>query len=168
MQLIKIDKTRYRKHLNRITLASIAALTLLSLGISTLLILLFSDGQSSNFYLNLIGVISGCVIVAFLLKKFRSHAYFSEVAYIWDLKQELNLIQRKIRQLDAAATENNPDALLILAFSYEGSALIWQLDDNTLMMSELNIARSKLQQQAEEAGLQLDISQYKRDLLNKF
>ncbi|MDX3773898.1 DUF3087 family protein [Chromatiaceae bacterium AAb-1] len=168
MQLLTIDKARYRQHLNRITVASIAVLTVLSLAISSVLIILLSDGQGSNFYLNLTGVVIAAVITVLILKKLKTHPYFNEVAYIWDLKHELNLIQRKIRRIDAAAAQNNPDALLILAFSYAGSALIWQLDNNTLMMSELNIARNKLQQQIEAAHLQLDVNNYSRNLLNQF
>ena len=68
----------------------------------------------------------------------------------------------------AAAEQHNPSALLILLYSYAGSRLIWQLDDNTLMMSELNLADNKLQQQIAELGLKLDPADYRRELLNQF
>ena len=89
-------------------------------------------------------------------------------AWSRDLKHELNLIQRKLRAIQAAAEQNDATALLILAFSYAGSRLIWQLDDNTLMMSELNLADNKLQQQIAELGLKLDPADYRRELLNQF
>lgn len=168
MQLKVIDKALYRKRLNRITVLSILALLTVSLASSTLLISLLSDGSGSNFWLNFAGVVIGCILVGSALKKLKRHPYFSEVAYIWDLKHELNLIQRKLRAIQAAAEQHNPSALLILAYSYAGSRLIWQLDDNTLMMSELNLADNKLQQQIAELGLKLDPADYRRELLDQF
>ena len=168
MQLKVIDKAQYRKRLNQITVLSILALLIISLASSTLLISLLSDGSGSNFWLNFGGVVIGCILVGSALKKLKRHPYFSEVAYIWDLKHELNLIQRKLRAIQAAAEQHNPSALLILLYSYAGSRLIWQLDDNTLMMSELNLADNKLQQQIAELGLKLDPADYRRELLNQF
>lgn len=168
MRLKSVDKIRYRKHLNVITVISILCLIAISLGSSTLLILWLSDGEGSNFFLNLAGVVMGCLLVGFTLHKLRNHPYFAEVTYIWDLKQELNRIQRKMKKLEDAVSQHNPTAMLILAFSYEGSALIWELDNNTLMMSELNIARNKLQQQAEAADIELNTDDYHRELLKQF
>ncbi|WP_229833484.1 DUF3087 family protein [Alishewanella longhuensis] len=163
-----IDKTLYRQRLNRITVASILALIIVSLSSSTLLIALLSDGTGSNFWLNFSGVAMGCLIVGYTLKRLKQHPYFSEVAYIWDLKHELNLIQRKRKAIDAAAAQNDINALIIQAFSFKASKLVWQLDDNTLMMSELTIADNKLQQQIAAAGLTLDATDYERDLLARF
>lgn len=168
MQLKTIDKTRYRQRLNRTTIASVLALIIVSLSSSTLLIALLSDGSGSNFWLNFSGVVIGCLIVGFTLKRFKQHPYLTEVAYIWDLKHELNLIQRKMKAIEAAAAQNTPDALLILLYSYQASRLVWQLDDNTLMMSELALAQNKLQQQIDAAGLTLDANDYQRDLLARF
>jgi len=168
MQLKTIDKTLYRQRLNRITIASILALLVISLSSSTLLIALLSDGTGSNFWLNFSGVVIGCVTVGYTLKRLKSHVYFTDVAYIWDLKHELNLIQRKMKAIEAAAAQNMPEALLTLLFSYQASRLVWQLDDNTLMMSELAIAQNKLQQQIDTAGLTLNAADYRRDLLTRF
>lgn len=168
MQLKTIDKTRYRQRLNRTTIASVLALIIVSLSSSTLLIALLSDGSGSNFWLNFSGVVIGCLIVGFTLKRFKQHPYLTEVAYIWDLKHELNLIQRKMKAIEAAAAQNKPEALLILLYSYQASRLVWQLDDNTLMMSELALAQNKLQQQIDAAGLTLDANDYQRDLLARF
>jgi len=168
MQLRAVDKASYRKHLNRITVLSILALVVLSLGSSTLLIALLSDGQGSNFWLNFSGVVIGCIIVGLTLSRLKTHPYFTDVAYVWALKHELNLIQRKLKAIEQGAAELNPDALLILSFSYAGSKLVWQLDDNTLMMSELTLADNRLQQKIADAGLTLDPADYRRELLNRF
>lgn len=168
MQLRTINKKCYRSRLNRIILASILALAGISLGSSTLLIQLFSEPGAGNFWLNATGVLIGCLVVGTALKQLKSHPYFFEVAYIWDLKHELNLIQRKLKAVSAAADRLDPTALTILAFSYAGSRLIWQLDDNTLVLSELNQADNALQQKITAAGLQIDPSQYQRPMLEKF
>lgn len=168
MQLKTIDKMLYRQRLNRITVVSILALIVVSLSSSTLLIALLSDGSGSNFWLNFSGVVIGCCTVGYTLKHLKKHPYFVDVAYIWDLKHELNLIQRKMKAIEAAAAENMPDALTTLLFSYQASRLVWQLDDNTLMMSELAIAQNKLQQQIDAAGLTVNAADYSRDVLARF
>jgi len=168
MQLMSIDKVQYRQRLNRITICSIAALIVISLSSSSLLIALLSDGQGSHFWLNFLGVVIGCVVVGTSLKRLKKHVFFQEVAYIWELKHELNLIQRKLRKIEAAAAKNDPDALLILLFSYQASRLVWQLDDNTLMMSELSLAQNTLQQQITTTGLDVNVANYRRELLSRF
>ncbi len=168
MQLLTIDKTLYRQRLNRITVASIFALIILSLGSSTLLIALIGNSEGGNFWLNFAGVVFGCLVVGLSLSRLKSTAYFHDVAYIWDLKHELNLIQRKQRAIDAAAANNDLDALCILAFSYAASKLVWQLDDNTLMMSELNLASNRLQDKLAAANLTVDPAAYTRELLARF
>ncbi|MEE2002563.1 DUF3087 family protein [Alkalimonas sp. MEB108] len=168
MQLKTIHKERYRNRLNRIIIASILALAGISLGSSTLLIQLFSAPGAGNFWLNFTGVVLGCLVVGTALKRLKSHPYFFEVAYIWDLKHELNLIQRKLKAIQIAADRLEPEALTILAFSYAGSRLIWQLDDNTLVLSELNKADNALQQKIADAGLRISAEDYRRQLLEKF
>jgi len=168
MQLMSIDKVQYRQRLNRISICSIAALIVISLSSSSLLIALLSDGQGSHFWLNFFGVVIGCIVVGISLKRLKNHAFFKEVAYIWDLKHELNLIQRKLRAIEAAAAKHDPDALLILLFSYQASRLVWQLDDNTLMMSELSLAQNTLQQQITTTGLDVNVANYRRELLSRF
>lgn len=169
MQLKKIDKSLYRQRLRVIIIVSVVALLIISFASSTLLIQLFSEPNSGNFFYNLTGVILGCLVVGSVLKKLKYQSpYFAEAAYIWDLKHELNLIQRKLKAIEAAAAKNDPAALTILSFSYAGSRLLWQLDDNTLMMSELNQADNALQQQIETLGLTISAEQYQRELLAAF
>lgn len=169
MQLKKIDKTFYRQRLKGIIILSIVALLTISLMSSTILITLFSEPNSGNFFFNLAGVVIGCLVVGFTLNKLKANSpYFVEAAYIWDLKHELNLIQRKLKAIEAAAAKNDQAALTILSFSYAGSRMLWQLDDNTLMMSELNQADSALQQQIEALGASISADQYQRDLLARF
>ncbi|NOH81469.1 DUF3087 domain-containing protein [Vibrio sp. RE86] len=168
MKLQKIDKQLYRSRLNVVIVSCIAALAVASLAISQTLIALFPSESGSHFHWNLLGVVVSAIGVVVTLSKLKSHPKMHEVAYVWDLKQSLNLIYRKKRKLDAAAEQGNADAMLALQFSYEGSRQLWQLDDNTITMDSLNTAQEKLDELAKEYGVDLDVSEYHSDILKSF
>lgn len=168
MQLKTIDKQLYRSRLNIIIVSCIVVLAALSLSVSQVLIQLWPSESGSHFSWNLLGVIVAAIIVVMSLLKLKAHPKMREVAYVWDLKQELNRIYRKNRKLLAAAKEGNADAMLALHFSYEGSRQLWQLDDNTITISSLNTAQTQLDEWANEFNVQLDIRDYHTDLLTQF
>jgi hypothetical protein len=168
MQLIQIDKTRYRRHLNRVIVACIAALIVGSLSIAQGLIALFPDESGSHFHWNLLGVIISSIAIGFTLNKYRHHEYMTEVVYVWDLKQTLNKINRKMMKLKPAAEQGNMDALLALQYSYAGSRLLWQLDDNTIIMDDLAIAQAELDRLIEKYQLKIDVNTYDNSILKQF
>ena len=168
MQLQQIDKARYRKHLNKVILACIAALTIGSLGISQLLILLFPDSNGSHFHWNLLGVVVTSIVIGLTLKKVKSHPFMYEVAYVWDLKQALNRITRKMMAIKKAAKEGDVDAMLAIQFSYSGSKQLWTLDDNTITMEDLSIWQAELDALARQYQVELDITKYDERILTKF
>lgn len=168
MQLQQIDKARYRKHLNKVIFACIGALTFGSLGIARLLIVLFPDQDGSHFHWNLLGVIVSSLVIGFTLKKYKSHPFMYEVAYVWDLKQALNKVTRKMPKLKKAAKEGNLDAMLAIQFSYSGSKQLWTLDDNTITMDDLSLWQAELDNLAKEHNVSLDVEQYNEQLLNQF
>lgn len=168
MQLIKIDKTRYRRHLNWIIFGCIAALAIGSLAISQTLIALFPDPSGSHFHWNLLGVVISTVTIGWLLNKYRSHPFMTEVVYVWELKQALNKISRKMAKLKIAAQQGNADALLALQYSYAGSRLLWHLDDNSIVMEELALAQLELDSLLVKYKLTLDVEQYNEQILKQF
>ena len=168
MQLIEINKSRYRKHLNRVIAACILGLALGSLAISQALILLFPDESNSHFHWNLLGVIVTGATIGWLLNKFRTHEFMYEVVYVWELKQSLNRINRKMPKLMAAGREGNIDALLAIHFSYAGSRQLWQLDDNTIIMDELSIQQAELDSIVTQYNLTLNLDDYDERILKKF
>ncbi|RJX72895.1 DUF3087 domain-containing protein [Vibrio sinensis] len=168
MQLKTIDKQLYRSRLNIVIVACIASLTVSSLAIAQILIQLFPSESGSNFHWNLLGVVISAIGLIMVLLKLKTHPKMQEVAYVWDLKQALNLIYRKNRKLLAAAKQGNADAMLALQFSYDGSRQLWQLDDNTITMSSLNEAQAQLDRWVEEYGVTLDVSTYHSGLLKAF
>jgi hypothetical protein len=168
MQLIEINKTRYRKHLNLVIVGCISGLIIGSLAISQTLIGLFPDESGSHFNWNLLGVVITTVTIAWLLNKYRTHNFMTEVVYVWELKQSLNKINRRMPKLKVASSEGSVDALLAIHYSYAGSRLLWQLDDNTLVMDELAMQQAELDRKAAEFNLTLNVDDYDERILTRF
>ncbi|NTS77611.1 DUF3087 domain-containing protein [Catenovulum sp. SM1970] len=168
MQLKQINKARYRKHLNRVIIGCIILLTALSLGISTTAIYLFTDREGTHFWHNLAGVAAAVIIIVQILKKYQHHDYLTEIKYVWDLKQVLNLITRQNTKIQQAADNNERDALLITLFSYKGSMQVYQLDDNTITMSELNRKLSVLEEKIADLNLDIQVEQFDKTLLEQY
>lgn len=168
MQLIQIDKARYRKHLNRVIIGCGLALAAGSLAISQTLIALFPDESGSHFHWNLLGVIVTSISIGWALNKYRTHNYMTEVVYVWELKQALNKITRKMAKLKAAGREGDPQALLAIHYSYAGSRLLWQLDDNTITMDELAIKQAELDSVAAQFNVTLNADDYDESILKQY
>tara|TARA_R110001583_G_scaffold81253_2_gene217013 strand:+ start:44964 stop:45470 length:507 start_codon:yes stop_codon:yes gene_type:complete len=168
MLLIEIDKTRYRRHLNRLIVVSIAFLFVGSLGIAQLLIHLFPASEGSHFHWNLLGVVSTALIMMVIFNTYKTHDFLTEVVYVWQLKKELNLIARKMTKLTPASKMGDVNAMLALQFSYSGSRQLWTLDDNLITMSRLEKSQQALDLLAEKFDVHLDISKYESALLKAF
>ncbi|MFT4746003.1 MAG: hypothetical protein ACI8XG_000071 [Congregibacter sp.] len=168
MRLIEINKVRYRRHLNIVIAGCIGGLAIGSLGISQTLIGLFPDESGSHFNWNFLGVFITSVTIAWLLNKYRAHDFMTEVIYVWELKQTLNKINRKMPKLKAASRKGNLDALVAIHYSFAGSRLLWQLDDNTIVMDELVVQQTELDKIAEKYNLILNTDDYDNKILKQF
>lgn len=168
MQLIDIDKARYRKHLKMVFIGCAVSLAVASLALSQTLIAIFPDESGSHFHWNLLGVVVSAVTIGWLLNRYRQHDFMREVTYVWELKQALNKITRKMPKLEAAARDGNRDALLAMQYSYAGSRLVWQLDDNTLTLDTLAIKQRELAHLAEKFHVTLSAADYDEKILTGF
>jgi hypothetical protein len=168
MQLIDINKKRYRRHLNYVIVACVISLIVGCLVISQLLIAVFPDASGSHFHWNLMGVVITSLLIGLVLNKYRSHDFMTEVAYVWDLKQVLNRINRKMLKLKAAAQEGNVNALLAINYSYAGSRLLWQLDDNLIIMEQLATDQAEIDGLAMTYNLILKPEDYDEAVLKEF
>lgn len=168
MKLIEINKTRYRRHLKLVMAGCIVGLAVGSLGLSQLLIAFFPDASGSHFHWNLLGVVISGVTIACLLNYYRQHDFMTEVVYVWELKQSLNKINRKIARLETAAREGSVNALIAMHYSYAASRLLWQLDDNTLLMDELALKQAELNSLAEKVNITLDANDYDESMLTQY
>lgn len=168
MKLIKVNKARYRRHLNIVIAVCIVSLVIGSLAISQTLIALFPDQSGSHFHWNLSGVVASCVVIGLILNKYRHHNFMIEVIYVWELKKALNRINRRMRKLESAAHEGNVKALLALYYSYAGSSLLWQLDDNSIVMEELVAKQKELDNLALKFNITLNVDDYDDKILKEF
>jgi len=168
VQLINIEKSRYRRHLNRLIIGSIAFLLLSSLGISSLLILIMSQDGQDNFMLNISGVIVGSAIIISVVTLNKHHPWMREIYYVWRLKMELNFINRKLRFIEKAAAEHDITALVVLHFSYRASRQLWTLDDNTISIDTLTDKEQRLDSTIATLNLPVDSDKYQRTMLKSF
>ena len=168
MILKKIDKALYRKHLRVVFVGMALTLMAISVAASTLFIYLFSSPGASNFLYNMAGVAAAAIIIFVVLNKFRHHPYLLEVVYVWDLKQQLNRINRKLRKIEAAVDNNDINAMIIMNFVYQGSKQLYELDDNTITMGSLVNKINALEERMQDLGLSLSTSDFDPVMLEKF
>jgi len=168
MKLRPIDKTRYRKHYKIVFAAIVIELIAVSLVSSTLLISWLSSPDESHFILNLVGVVVAVLLVLYAVYRFRNHPFMDEVVYVWNLKKQLNLIYRKQHKIEPLIEDNNVDAMVIMNYMYQGSKQLYELDDNTITMSDLAIKTRRLNTKLEEKELKLTTDDYYSGLLGQF
>jgi hypothetical protein len=106
--------------------------------------------------------------VAYTVYRLRDHPFMNEVVYVWNLKKQLNLIYRKQHKIEPLIEGNNIDAMVIMNYMYQGSKQLYELDDNTITMSDLAIKTSHLNTKLEEKELQLTTEDYYSGLLARF
>jgi hypothetical protein len=166
MKLVDIDKKRYRKHLRWVFAGIAVALTAIAIGSSTILISLFSTPEESHFWLNVAGVVIAVALVVSLLQKLRAHPFMKEVVYVWELKQVLNRIHRRERELEAAVAAGDTEALIIMNFFYRGSRQLYELDDNLVTIDELINKILHHDKRLAEAGLTTDTDTFDPAMLD--
>jgi len=208
MQLIEIDKVRYRKNLNIIIVGFISSLLVLSLLFGTVFISAFSNvsditpsvqaellpsereqnelsqpevgvtekasegvnvqvevEQDSNFRYNLLGVILALLANAAILHSAKNSAFFTEVYYVWKVKQLQNLVYRKLKKIKLAAKSGEETALIILSFYYQSQLQVYQLDDNTITLETIQKHLQELNDTINEFGLTISSDQFDKSLI---
>jgi hypothetical protein len=168
MQLINVDKTRYRKHLNIIIVGFIITLLVLALIFGQLLIALFAQEGVNNFRYNLLGVILSLMACAAVLHVLKNSNFFTEIYYVWQVKQIQNLVYRKLKKIKSAAKNDDVNALIILSFYYQSLQQVYQLDDNTLTITKVNKDLSDLQETIANKNLTISAEQFDKKLLNSY
>lgn len=164
----QIDKVTYRKHLNITLVACAAALLCLSLTLSAIFIAIVSSPEADNFNLNLMAVVVSIAIIVTALIQMKHTPFLHEVYYVWCLKMELNFINAKLRHIEKAAANNEVNALITLAYYYQGSRQLWTLDDNTISIDSLAIKEQALEQKIQSVGLNIDTTHYQREMLKSY
>ena len=168
MKLQTIDKAIYRKRLNILLGASVAVLLITSLSVSNILIALFGSGiEGDNFWWNLGGVVVGAIVVAGLFKIISVKPYMAEINYVRGLKREMNRIYRSSKKLLAALEVDDKNAMIISYFNLQASRQVYQLDNNTLTMDELNEKIRVLDEKISELGFSISVEDYQPELVKQ-
>ncbi len=192
MQLIDIDKARYRKNLNIVIVGFIGSLLVLSLLFGSILISLFSTvGDSAviqvasdalansvsdaanvepetNFRYNLLGVVLALLANAAVLHSIKNSEFFKEIYYVWQIKQLQNLIYRKLKKVKAAGKEGDETALIILCFYYQCQIQVYKLDDNTITLSSIEKHLQEVNDTIANKGLSINASQFDKKMITSF
>lgn len=180
MKLKNIDKTEYRHKLNRIIVGFVVGFAVLSILFGTLFIALSALGEApqivaesgeprNNFKYNLAGVIVGLFVSGAILHRLRETDYFTEVYYVWQLKQIQNLVYRKLGKVKIAAfEEHDVQAIKLLNYYYESLKQVYQLDDNTLTLSAVNTDHQKVIALAQSCNVSLDQYEFNKAQLAQF
>lgn len=168
MQLIDINKSRYRKHLNYIIAGFISSLLVLSLVFGQLLIASFEQEGVSNFRYNLLGVILALLACAAILHSIKKSDFFKEAFYVWELKQIQNLIYRKLKIIKNAAKNDETEAITILLFYYQSLQQVYELDDNTLTIASVQKELNEIQETITNKNLTINSEQFTKNLLNSY
>ena len=168
MKLQTIDKALYRKRLNILLVTNVAVLLITALSVSNILIVLFgSEVDGDNFWWNLLGVAAGVAVIVGLFKVLVTKPFMAEVNYVRSLKQEMNRIYRSSKKLQAALEANDNNAIIISYFNLQASKQVYQLDNNTLTMDELNEKIKLLDEKIAELGLTVSVEDYQSSLLKQ-
>ena len=91
----------------------------------------------------------------------------SEVNYVRSLKAEMNRIYRSSKKINAALEQNDKTAIIISYFNLQASKQVYQLDNNTLTMDELNEKIRVLDAQIESLGLEVTTDDYRPELVKQ-
>lgn len=171
MKLQHVDKGIYRKNMNLFMVTLVLSLILLSLSFGAGLIALFgvpaiSGEPTGNFHLNLLGVILAVILCSAIVFQLKAKPFFTEIYYVWQLKQLQNRIYRKLIKIKTAAAKNDVNALITLLFYYTSLRQVYLLDDNTLTLATVDQTLSQLQTQIQELGLALNAEQFTPKLLD--
>lgn len=110
---------------------------------------------------------AGLACLAFLYTV-RHHDFMLEVYYIWQLKQGLNKIYRKLKAIEAAADDDNIDAIIILNYYYTASSQLFKLDDNTITLDSLQLQIDKINSRIATKNLTIKLEDYDASMLAKF
>ena len=168
MKLQDINKSRYRKHINIVIVALIVSLMAMALSFGQLFIAMLGSEGGDNFIFNVSGVVLASVICLLVLLNIRQHEFMTEVYYVWQLKQGMNKIYRKLKKVEAAKDEGDIDAIIVLNFYYAASNQLFKLDDNTITMDSLQIEINKLQELIESKNLKISTQDYDPSMLERY
>ncbi|REL26869.1 DUF3087 domain-containing protein [Thalassotalea euphylliae] len=173
MKIETVNKANYRKKLNQVTVVFVILFALLALVFGSLFIALFAEpivdpDTQSNFRYNLGGVILALVTMGMITNSVKRHEFLHEIYYVWRLKQLHNSIYRKLAKIKAGQIEGHENAKIILAFYYQTLKQVYELDNNTLTINNVNLEINKLQQKIGVEQYEQYTHQFEKKMLENY
>lgn len=166
MALPVIDKARYKKRLNWLQGSAVVLLMLSALLFSNLLVSHYgSDG--SNLWLNATAVLLSVLLLSLIFAVLKHQPWMADIRYIMQLKQRLNRIYRASKAVDAAVANDQKNGLIVRYFSLHASKYLYQLEDNTLTLEELQQQIDDLDEQIARLQLTIGLDDYSDDILQQ-
>lgn len=148
------DPETFRRQTRRSTFIVIGSFALLGMALPALLIGLFGSADSSNFGLNLTGVLLAAAITATLVRTvFLKQPWMDAAAYGWRLKRSLMRVTNQMHQVKDGVQAGDEQAMLLLRFYHLGLQEMHHLDGNSSDLLELVAEREQLRATLAERGL---------------
>lgn len=121
--------------------------------------------KPNNFRWNLLGVILGLLLSSLTLNHVKHSDFFTEIYYVWQLKQIHNRIYRKLTKIKKLASSGHEDSYIVLYYYYVSLKSVYELDDNTLVISRVNKEISALEDAISQAQFTVNTSLFSEPLL---
>ena len=97
--------------------------------------------------------------------KIKNSGFFTEIYYVWQVKQIQNLVYRKLKKIKLAAKNGEQTAMIILSFYYQSQLQIYKLDDNTITLSTIENHQQQLNDLIANSGLTISANQFDKSLI---
>lgn len=166
MTLPVIDKAQYKKRLNWLQGSAVVLLMLSALLFSNVLVSNYGSDES-NLWLNATAVLLSVLLLSLLFALIKNRPWMADIRYIMQLKQRLNRIYRASKVVDAALANDQTNAIIVRYFSLHASKYLYQLEDNTLTLEELQQQIDALDEQIARLQLTLSVDDYSDDILQQ-
>lgn len=156
-KIVDIDPDLYRQKTRKASWIIIAVFVALGMLYSSLLVMFFGQPDGNNFKLNVIGVLAGVAVTAFLVRTlFSKQPWMEANLYGWQLKRSLMSITNVMHHVEAGVEEQSPEAMKLLRFYHLGLSQMHKLDGNSSANSELIYEANAHKVRMEELGLDSD------------
>ena len=149
----------YRQQTRRSTLVVVATFAVLAMGLATLAVALFGEAGADNLKWNAIGVMTGLLLTAALVRYvYLEKPWMSCAAYGWRLKRSLMSVTNVMHHVTAGVEAGDPDAMRLLRFYHLGLTQMHLLDGNSASLSEVTGEINQHRDRMEARGMDIDQS----------
>jgi len=157
--LQKMNPTDYRQKTRKSSLILISVFAALGVGSASLLVSIWGKADSSNFHLNLLGVLLGLLVTLLLVKLlFSKQPFMKEAIYGWHLKRNLMRVTNKMHRIRELAATDNPDALKLLRFYHLALEQMHLLEGDDTALLELKAEKLFTEEQMRKLNLDTDLN----------